>query len=309
MSPQLPTPSWQVVPTTGRPIRVMLAGDGDPLVFLHGWGLSPRAYTKPLLGLCAAGLQVIAPALPGFGGSAALPLCSRGLDGYARALAELLEALPLRVPAFVVGHSFGGGVALRLARQRPDLLRSLTLVNTIGGARRSGGQSWLQWGVAAIGELHPAELARVAPPVLRDMLPNLLRSPVTALATGASALGASLAGDARAVVASGVPVLFVWSEQDGLLGPGSLGEIAGALPAETVRGHHGWLIASPEVFSELLRNALTVHAMAERRSRGQSVVLPSWVKLADLLPRERRRRARRPGTGHPAPTPGGTGDA
>ena len=50
-------------------LRVMEAGDGEPLLFLHGWGLSPRAYADGIAKLGTGGVRVIAPALPGFDGS------------------------------------------------------------------------------------------------------------------------------------------------------------------------------------------------------------------------------------------------
>jgi pimeloyl-ACP methyl ester carboxylesterase len=273
----------------------MEAGLGDPVVFLHGWGLSPRAYAAGLLPICAGGLRLIAPSLPGFGGSAELPVRGRGLDGYARHVAALLDALPLDKPAFVVGHSFGGGVGIELARLRPDLVRSLTLVNSIGGSPGRRGLSrgsWLGWALGALTELHPPDLLRLAPGVLRDLVPNLYRHPLTAGSTAVIALTASLTDEAAGLVDAGLPVLFIWSDRDRLVAPGPLREVVGALPAETVSGRHGWLMSSPGTFAELLRNALTVHAMLERRERGQAVVLPAGTRLADLVPQERRRRAR-----------------
>ncbi|MEO6205776.1 MAG: hypothetical protein ABIO67_10385, partial [Mycobacteriales bacterium] len=74
--------------------------------------------------------------------------------------------------------------------------------------------------------------------------------------------------------------------------PGALGQVMTDLPAEIVEGHHGWLLTDPEAFSSLLRNALVVHAMLERKQRGQSMVLPRGTSLADLIPFERRRSSR-----------------
>lgn len=295
-----PRPRWRnlrvgAAGEAPRPTRVMEAGLGDPVVFLHGWGLSPRAYSAGLLPICAGGLRIVAPALPGFGGSAQLPVRARGLDGYARHVAAVLDALPLDKPAFVVGHSFGGGVGIALARLRPDLVRSLTLVNSIGGAPGRRGLSrgsWLGWAAGALTELHPQDLLRVAPTVVRDLVPNLSRHPVTAGTTALIALTASLTDEAAALVDSGLPVIFIWSDRDRLVAPGPLKDIVGALPAQTVSGRHGWLMASPETFAELLRNSLTVHAMLERRARGQALVLPAGTRLADLIPDERRRRSR-----------------
>jgi hypothetical protein len=107
------------------------------------------------------------------------------------------------------------------------------------------------------------------------------------------ALTASLAAQAEALVAQGIPVLFVWGDGDRLIAPGALGDVVAQLPAEVVQGRHGWLMTQPEEFATLLRNALVVHAMLERRRRGQAVVLPAGTSLMDLIPPERRSVTRR----------------
>jgi pimeloyl-ACP methyl ester carboxylesterase len=300
----------------GAVVRMMEVGDpaADPLLFLHGWGLSPQCYADGMARLTAAGVRVIAPSLPGFGGSDGPPLLGargalrHGLDlsVYARRIGRLLDVLELQHPIFVAGHSFGGGVALQLATERPERVRSLTLVNSVGGApsRRSGivDASWWRWAAGAVSELDPRELTRSAPTLLAAFLPNVLRKPLTLALTARLALTASLADQAEALVRAGLPVLFVWGDADRLIAPGELGTVAGSLPAEVVRGRHGWLMTEPEEFATLMRNSLVVHVMLERRRRGQAVVLPEGVSLADLIPEERRTvaRAARPPANGPA---------
>ncbi|MFN2536770.1 MAG: alpha/beta fold hydrolase [Mycobacteriales bacterium] len=292
----LDRPVWQTVDVDGSRLRVMTAGSGDPLLFLHGWGLSPRAYADGVTRLTAAGLQVIAPALPGFGGSEAPRLRSLDLPSYGRRVGRLLDVLGVEHPAFVVGHSFGGGVGICLGTERPERVRSLTLLNSIGGApgQRAGlvDASWLRWMLGTLSELSPRDIARSAPGMLRDFIPNALRKPVTMVRTGKLALTVDLAEQAERLIASGVPVLFFWGDDDRLILPGALGAIAGALPSEVVQGRHGWLLSRPEEFASLVRDALVVHAMLERKQRGQALVLPAGSTLADLIPPERRTTAR-----------------
>ena len=296
---------WRDLDVDGARVRVMEAGSGAPLLFLHGWGLSPRCYAEGVLQLTAAGVRVIAPCLPGFGGSDGPPLTEIDLPAYAARIGRLLDVLEVEQPVFVAGHSFGGGVALQLATDRPDLVRSLTLVNSVGGAPGVGSgmvdRSWLRWAVGTTGELSARDLVRSAPGMLRDFLPNVLRKPLTLALTARLALTAALTPQAEALVARGLPVLFVWGQDDRIIAPGGLADVVGSLPAEVVEGSHGWLLSEPEEFAALLRNALVVHAMLERRQRGSAFVLPAGATLADLLPPERRRRARVPGG-----TPGGT---
>ena len=289
--------TWRTVEVDGAAMRVMTAGSGDPLLFLHGWGLSPRAYAAGITRLTAAGLQVIAPALPGFGGSDGPGLREIELGQYAGRVGRLLDVLEVDHPAFVVGHSFGGGVGIRLATDRPERVRSLTLINSVGGApgQRAGlvDASWLRWMLGTVGELSPRDIARSTPGMLRDFLPNVLRKPLSCALSARLALTVDLADEAAALVASGVPVLFFWGDNDKLVLPGSLGQVTGHLPNEVVAGRHGWLLSRPEEFASLLRNALVVHAMLERTKRGQALVLPKGSTLADLIPPERRHATRR----------------
>ena len=286
----MPDAHWRDVQVDDAVVRVMEAGDpdADPLLFLHGWGLSPRCYTDGICRLTAAGVRVIAPSLPGFGGSDGPGLRELDLPTYAGRIGRLLDVLGVEHPVFVAGHSFGGGIALQLATDRPERVRSLTLINSVGGApgRRAGlvDASWLRWALGAITELSPREVARAAPSMLREFLPNVLRRPLTLALTARVALTASLAAQAEALVASGLPVLFVWGDADRLITPGQLAGVAGSLPAEVVRGRHGWLLTEPEEFATLMRNALVVHAMLERRAGGRVVVVPAGRSLAELLP-------------------------
>ena len=66
---------WQHVEVDGRPAAYGVGGAGPPLVFVHGWGLSGRAYRAALKRLVARGLRVWAPTLP--------PNEAGGLAGYA----------------------------------------------------------------------------------------------------------------------------------------------------------------------------------------------------------------------------------
>ena len=297
-------PTWRTVDVDGAVMRVMEAGTGDPLLFLHGWGLSPRTYAAGVTRLTAAGVKVIAPCLPGFGGSDGPPLRHLDLLAYGTRVGRLLDVLGIEQPVFVAGHSFGGGVAIQLATDRPERVRSLTLINSIGGApgQRAGlvDASWLRWALGTVTELSPRDLARSTPSMLRAFVPNLLRKPLTMALTAKLALTADLAAQAAELVASGLPVLFIWGDDDKLILPGALASVAGNLPAEVVHGRHGWLLSQPEEFSALLRNALVVHAMLERKKRGQNVVLPVGSSLADLLPPERRAATRLPRQRPPA---------
>ena len=98
----------------------------------------------------------------------------------------------------------GGFGDLQLATDRPERVRSLTLINSVGGAPGAGraltDTSWLRWAARAAGELRPRDIVRSAPGMLRDFVPNLLRKPLTLALTARVALTASLAEQAESFV-------------------------------------------------------------------------------------------------------------
>ena len=124
----------------GRTATYGVAGEGMPVVLLHGWALGQHTYRDVISTIAEQGCRVIAPALPGFGGSADLPGDSFSLRGYALWVAELLDTIGIDEPVVMLGHSFGGGVAVRFAHDHRDRVRSLVLVNSIGGSAWKSGR-------------------------------------------------------------------------------------------------------------------------------------------------------------------------
>lgn len=118
------------------------AGDGEPVVFVHG-NLSAGAVWREQLDLLPSGFRGIAPDLRGFGESEPAPVdATRGLGDFADDVEALLDALGVDA-AHLVGHSMGGGVVLHLATARPGRALSLTLVAPVspygfGGTRGDG---------------------------------------------------------------------------------------------------------------------------------------------------------------------------
>jgi pimeloyl-ACP methyl ester carboxylesterase len=111
----------------GRVFAEVADGPAGPLmVGLHGWGRDHRDFSRVL-----NGYQHLLVDLPGFGVSPP-PTATWGAEDYAACIAAVLDehaaATPPQVqPPLVVGHSFGGRVAVCLAASRPDLVRALVL--------------------------------------------------------------------------------------------------------------------------------------------------------------------------------------
>lgn len=106
------------------------AGEGPPLVLLHGAFCDSRVWRAQVEDLSDR-FAVIAWDAPGCGGSSDPPETFR-LPEYADCLAGLIEALGLERP-HVLGHSFGGGLALELYRRHPQVPRSLVPAGAYAG--------------------------------------------------------------------------------------------------------------------------------------------------------------------------------
>ena len=117
----------------GQPVTYLETGahSGGPVVILlHGLASSSQTWATvmPLLGSHA---HVIAPDLLGHGLSAKPRSGDYSLGAYAAGLRDLLIALDIP-QATIVGHSFGGGVAMQFAYQFPERTERLVLVASGG---------------------------------------------------------------------------------------------------------------------------------------------------------------------------------
>jgi pimeloyl-ACP methyl ester carboxylesterase len=105
------------------------AGDGPPVVLIHGYGDTADGWRRVVPGLLPRH-RVVALDVPPFGRSGE-PDTDRLLDFYKGFFPELLERLEID-SATVIGHSLGGAIALHVALERPDLVNRLGLVAPAG---------------------------------------------------------------------------------------------------------------------------------------------------------------------------------
>ena len=118
-------------------------GRGAPVVLLHGGG-SSGAQWKRVCDLLADRYRMITVDHYGHGGTDRWkgPQTARTHDAEAALVSEVIAHIG--EPAHVVGHSYGGGVALRLALADPGKLRSLVLVEPqVLSILKHGGESGL----------------------------------------------------------------------------------------------------------------------------------------------------------------------
>jgi pimeloyl-ACP methyl ester carboxylesterase len=134
---ELPAFEERFADARGSRIRYLVAGEGEPLLLVHGLGGAASNWLA-LAPLLLPGRRVLVPELPGHGGSEPLPAAAN-LNAYADRLGLVAEREGFSA-AGVVGHSLGGAIVLRLAIRKPDLVGRLVLAGAAGissGSRRS----------------------------------------------------------------------------------------------------------------------------------------------------------------------------
>ena len=133
----MPNTSLARTPRLG--INLLRGGDAsaETMLFIHG-NLSSSVFWEGTIEAFESEYHCIAPDLRGFGATEPLNIDARlGLGDMAEDMLGLMDHL--EVPnCHVIGHSMGGGVAMKMMLAEPARLRSVTLVNTISPYGYSG---------------------------------------------------------------------------------------------------------------------------------------------------------------------------
>ncbi len=99
---------------------------GKPFVIFHGWGSNSTRWSIVAEQLSQQGYKVIVPDLPGFGESTALST-AWNMNNYIKWVEEFVKELNLE-EFYLMGHSFGGALACKLAIKYPQEVKKLFLV-------------------------------------------------------------------------------------------------------------------------------------------------------------------------------------
>lgn len=277
--------------SAGNTLGYHLYGNiGPVVVLLHGLGANSHTWDPVVAGLVDAGMIVLVVDLPGHGQSSKLR-SPYDLDTSTHALASLLDTLNIAAVT-VVGHSYGGGVALHFFHTYPNKVDSLILVSSGGlgrdagiwlraaslpgsgallaaachqrtrnGAARLG--RWLAWSGRRVDALTPEGLEAfhsvLGTRASRYAFLSTLRSVINVRGQKLSAL-------AQLSTATSIPVTIMWGSNDTILPPHHGNDAAQLLPHANLHlfpgGGHDPHHDNPERFV-----ALTVAHMNHVSSR------------------------------------------
>jgi pimeloyl-ACP methyl ester carboxylesterase len=114
----------------GRRAKYWIGGSGTPLVLIHGELGDAQQHWEPVFEALSQRFLILAPDLPGFGVSAALPMPS--YQNYLNWLQLLFDMLNIGGPLLMMGNSFGAALCRLFAAENTSYVSRLVLID--GGA-------------------------------------------------------------------------------------------------------------------------------------------------------------------------------
>lgn len=220
------------------PVAWKLAGDGPPLVFLHGVGGGAESFDAQLSHFGTRGWRACAWDMPGYGASPAP--AAAGFDAWAGALETGLDALGVET-CVLVGHSIGGMIAQTLVARAPGRVRALVLSATSPAFGNPDGEFQRAFIAERLGPLDrgatmgdlaeifvPGLVGSAAPPEsIAAARATMARVPT---ATYRAAMEALVRFDARATLGEiACPCLLIAGAEDGAAPPRVMERMAGRM--------------------------------------------------------------------------------
>jgi len=159
------------VRTANHRFSVLAAGEGPPLICLHGLGGTKASFLTTVSALAPAGHRVIAVDLPGFGDSDKPHAAPFDAPWFAEVIVELLDELGLESASFA-GNSMGGRIAIELGIREAERVDKLVLLAPALAWLKERSWRWLlQMPLPRLGYLQPTPRWAVEP-IVRKLVPG-----------------------------------------------------------------------------------------------------------------------------------------
>jgi pimeloyl-ACP methyl ester carboxylesterase len=186
------------VKTLNVPIK---AGDGPPVVLLHGFAMRPATYGG-LVRLLDQRCRVYVPDLFAVRGRWSF---STVLDAFTATVDDLgLDQFSL------IGHSFGGGIELAFASRFPDRVVELVFSDSLAASR--------EWSLAVEVLHHPVRLVRLATPrAATAFARTCVDHPLQLVGAAWWGFTSGRESDSEEVARAGLPAHVLWANRDSIL--------------------------------------------------------------------------------------------
>ncbi|HET9116835.1 MAG TPA: alpha/beta fold hydrolase [Pseudonocardiaceae bacterium] len=260
MNPPLFEPGpWRL--SRRSPLRMLVTGDGAPVVLFHGFAMCPEIYAATARSIAAHGHSVFCPDLFSLRGR-------WSAKAVVDAVADTLDDLGIQ-QALMISHSFGGGIQLDLAVAHPELIGTLVFADTLGLSREMR---------LAREAVHPSTLVRLASrPAAYSFARVALRHPAELARAAWWGFTSDRRQHASVIARRGTPSQVIWAERDTLLRRSEGREFARSLGAgfhllcgDDGRGpvDHDAMFRHPELFVRTLESIGVLASGAVRGSAG-----------------------------------------
>ena len=162
---------FQRVKTRHHEFSFLEAGEGEPIVCLHGLGGTKASFLPTVRALAPEGFRVIALDLPGFGDSSKPVAGAYNAPWFAKAVRELMNELGVE-RTHLIGNSMGGRIALELGLIAPKRVERLVLLSPALAWLRPRQWHWLlQLPLPRLGLIQPTPRWAVEP-IVRSLVPG-----------------------------------------------------------------------------------------------------------------------------------------
>jgi pimeloyl-ACP methyl ester carboxylesterase len=162
---------FQRVKTRHHEFSFLEAGEGEPIVCLHGLGGTKASFLPTVRALAPEGFRVIALDLPGFGDSSKPVAGAYNAPWFAGAVRELMNELGVE-RTHLIGNSMGGRIALELGLIAPKRVERLVLLSPALAWLRPRQWHWLlQLPLPRLGLIQPTPRWAVEP-IVRSLVPG-----------------------------------------------------------------------------------------------------------------------------------------
>lgn len=236
-------------------IAYSVQGSGPPLLFLHGTGATPLTY-QPMLAALAEEYTVYAPDLPGHGRSTA-PEDGWTMREYAELFTGFITTI-IKTPCLVVGHSFGGTVAITLASYQGPITEAVLLNPAIPPVPYP---FWYQTYAFCVKKSVTELFAQRDQPTIRQMgqefMGNVIRNGAALPALVRTMRNAFYATDIPYATIT-VPVTILWGKDDAVFPVSYAYTIERTIPQarlKIVDGPHSWALFRPRYFMKVFRTS------------------------------------------------------
>ncbi|MHB8264192.1 MAG: alpha/beta fold hydrolase [Acidimicrobiales bacterium] len=274
-------------------VPVGAMGVQEPMwaVSLHGFFAGGGMYWEESRYLAEGlGWRVLAPSLPGFGGSDPLPWSKVNIYEMAGQVALLMDHLGID-KALLMGHSMGGAIAVAFAEQHPE--RTLGIIYRDGAAtpgwRRRNGlivdvikpfapdvANVADLVAALVADLPDMLIGRRRTETIRALVPDFrrnVRSLGRTIPVGAMLFTIDMTADIRNLAENGeIPILPAWGCFDRIAHAATAREFEEASGKKVlwVPGGHSWMLARPnaqlDILTRLARGRAFAGEVMERRA-------------------------------------------